>query len=75
MFLGAAALLLLLLIPSQVAAKPRSYWDGVGGIVKACDDFDGDGEGDIVASGAVTFLRPMQCKTPMVRERGRGHTA
>ena len=60
-FLGGALLM------KNVVAKPRSYWDGLRGIVKACDDFDG--EGDIVASGTVTFLRPLQCKTPLVRDR------
>ena len=60
-FLGGALLM------KNVVAKPRSYWDGARGIVKACDDFDG--EGDVVASGTVTFLRPLQCKTPLVRDR------
>ena len=63
-FLGASA---LLLVRNQVSAKPRSYWDGFRGIVKACDDFDGERE--IVASGTITFLRPLKCEAPMVREK------
>ena len=34
----------------NVVAKPRSYWDGVRGIVKACDDFDGEGGGGVLLS-------------------------
>ena len=34
----------------NVVAKPISYWDGVRGIVKACDDFDGEGGGGVLLS-------------------------
>lgn len=69
-FPGAAA---LLLVRSQVSAKPRSYWDGWRGMVKACDYFDG--ERKIVASGTTTFLRPLKYEAPMVRESLTSHTA
>eukprot|EP00904_Undaria_pinnatifida_P008312 jgi/Undpi1/4610/HiC_scaffold_18.g07964.m1 len=59
----------LLLLQNQVIATPESVWDGMPGVVKSCDDFVGV-EGDMAASGTVTFLRPMRCKAPLVR----GHT-
>lgn len=62
LFLGGAALLFL---QNQVVAKPRSVWDGVEAVMKDCDDF-GEG-GEVTASGTVTILRPLHCKTPMVR--------
>lgn len=67
--LGATALLLL---KNQVLAKRKSFWDDVPGVVTSCDDFL-DGEGEIVASGMVTFLRPMHCAAhaPMVSGRSR----